>query len=127
MEPEKAHKPRKPRRRKAVIDRIEEGKWAVLHVGYKRVEKVIPVEELPEGAREGSWLKVRLVDDAVKDIIVDEKETAAVRGRVQSKLEMLRGRKGHFKPISAAETQGGSNRLQNPPSDKTESDEKRTE
>lgn len=95
-----AKKPRKPRRRKAVIDRIEDGAWAVLLVGRKEEEKVIPVSQLPEGAGEGSWLKVRLMEDGVKDIIVDEEATTAAESRVESKMEMLRSRQKTFKPIS---------------------------
>jgi hypothetical protein len=105
----KAKKPRKPRRRKAVIDRIEDGAWAVLLVGRKEEEKVIPVSQLPEGAGEGSWLKVRLMEDGVKDIIVDEEATTAARGRVESKMELLRSRQKRFQPISTPEDQNGGN------------------
>jgi hypothetical protein len=107
-------KVRKPRRQKAVIDRIEEGRFAVLLVGSKQLERVVPVEQLPEGAKAGSWLKVRVMEQGVKDMIVDEAETQVARGRVESKLDMLRNRSGYFKPISAAEVQNGSNQLQNP-------------
>jgi hypothetical protein len=116
-------KTRKPRRQKAVIDRIEEGKWAVLLVGREQRERVVPLEELPEGMQTGAWLKVRLGEQGVEDVVVDEEETAKVRGRVESKLEQLRGRQQRFKPISAAQVQDGSNRLQNPPASKAASDE----
>ena len=110
----KIPKPRRPRRQKAVIDRIEDGTWAVLLIGQKQIEKLVPVGQLPEGAREGTWLQVRLIEDAVEELVVDEAETETVRGRIASKLEMLRGRQQHFKPIPAAEIQDGSNQLHNP-------------
>jgi len=77
--PVSAKKARNPRRQKAVIDRIEEGRFAVLLVGRKQLEKVVPVEQLPEGAKAGSWLKVRVMEDGVKDMMVDEEETQAAR------------------------------------------------
>ena len=107
-------KPRRTRRQKAVIDRIEDGTWAVLLVGQKRVERLVPVGQLPEGAREGTWLRVRLNQDTVEELVVDDVETETVRGRIASKLEMLRGRQQHFKPIAASEIQDGSNQLHNP-------------
>jgi hypothetical protein len=107
-------KARNPRRQKAVIDRIEEGRFAVLLVGRKQLEKVVPVEQLPEGAKAGSWLKVRVMPEGVKDMTVDEEETQAARGRVESKLDMLRSRQGYFKPVSAADVQNRGNQLQNP-------------
>lgn len=100
-------KPRRPRLHKAVIDRLEDGKWAVLLVGREEFEKIIPVERLPQGARAGSWLKVRLEADEVREIEVDEVETRAAARRVHSKLEMLRQRGAHFKPVES-QTQTGA-------------------
>jgi hypothetical protein len=107
-------KPRRPRPRKAVIDRVEDGKWAVLLVGRDELEKIIHVDQLPQGARAGLWLKVRLEEDRVSDIEMDEAETRAAQARVSSKLEMLRQRGAHFKPVAASDVQDGSNKLQNP-------------
>ncbi len=42
---------------KAVIDRFE-GEYAVVLVGDKEIKLDIPREQLPEGAKEGSWLKI---------------------------------------------------------------------
>lgn len=105
-QPEKARKLRKPRRQQAVIDRIEDGKWAVLLVGKKEVEKIVPIEHLPQEAKAGSWLKLRMMEEGVGDIEVDEAATAAARGRIQSKMEQLRSRNNsQLKPISANEAQ----------------------
>lgn len=85
---------------KAVVDRIEDGKWAVLLIGEDQVEKVIPKASLPKRAKEGSWLRVRLEDDAVKEIILDAEATTAARGRMAAKLEQLRQRPRRLKPVT---------------------------
>lgn len=108
-------KPRRPRPQKAVVDRVEDGKWAVLLVGRDELEKIVHVDHLPKGARAGIWLKVRLENDEVHDIAVDEAETRAARARVGSKLELLRQRGAHFKPIDAATVQDSRDVLGNPP------------
>jgi len=107
-----AKKPRKPRRQKAVIDRIEEGKYAVLLVGKREVEKVVPVEHLPQGAGAGSWLKVRVMPAGVTDMLLDEEETMAAQTRVRSKLEMLRSRQSAFTPLSSSRPQNGDDTSQ---------------
>ena len=112
--PQKPRQARRPRRQKAVIDRVEEGAWAVLLVGQQEVEKIVHVDHLPDGARAGTWLKVRIEDDAVRDILVDAAETQVAKARVSSKLDMLRKRKPHFKPVAAAQVQDESNQLANP-------------
>ncbi len=48
----------------AVVDRIEDGAQAVLLVGPEEVELVLDVSALPEGTREGDWLRIHLVIDA---------------------------------------------------------------
>jgi hypothetical protein len=78
--------------RKAVIDRIEDGAWAVLLMGKKRVEKIVPVEQLPQGAKEGTRVKLHLDKDVVKEIVVDAEGTKAARRRISTKLEALRKR-----------------------------------
>lgn len=86
---------------RAVLDRIEDGKWAVLLVGEEKAEKIIPIETLPEGAKEGSWLRVQLEDDEVKEILVDAEETEKVRKRVEAAVRGLRKRKRRLKPVHA--------------------------
>jgi hypothetical protein len=116
-------KTRTPRRQKAVIDRIEEGKYAVLLIGSKQVERSIPVEQLPQGARAGSWLKVRVTDDGVKDMLVDEEATQAAEARVRSKLEMLRNRPSYFQSLAPSESQNGSIQPLNPSPSESQSPE----
>lgn len=73
---------------KAVIDRIVDGKHAVLLVGEDETERVLPVENLPDGAREGIW--VILHEDG--SIVVDEAQTDLVKSRIQEKMALLRSK-----------------------------------
>ena len=89
--------------KKAVIDRIEDNTWAVLLIGQEQTEKIVPVEQLPKEAKAGTWLRLRLEEDKIQEIIVDAEETTALRGRVASKLDKLRGRQRQFEPIQEAD------------------------
>jgi len=80
---------------KAVIDRIEDGKHAVLIVGDEEEQKIIPVNELPDGAREGTWLKVKFNGDAITYIAIDHEETAKRRERINSKMNKLKERRSN--------------------------------
>jgi hypothetical protein len=48
----------------AVVDRIEDGRHAVLLLGPHEAELVVDVSLLPEGTVEGDWLRVGLTADA---------------------------------------------------------------
>lgn len=73
---------------KAVIDRIEDGKHAVLLIGEDETERVLPVENLPEGVREGVWLILH--EDG--SIVIDEAGTTQVKSRIQEKMALLRSK-----------------------------------
>jgi hypothetical protein len=94
--------------RKAVIDRIEDGAWAVLLVGRKQTERILPVEELPEGAVEGTWLRVRIKDDVITKLVVDTAETEKVQRRIRSKVGALRTRRRRLKPRAPDEEKSES-------------------
>ena len=74
---------------KAVIDRFE-GQFAVLLVGKNERRVNVPRQDLPRGAREGHWLRVRFEGSQVVSAEIDEEETARARDRIASKLEQLR-------------------------------------
>lgn len=57
---------------KAVIDRFEED-YAVLLVGDDEVKLDVPINLLPEGCREGSWLKLRFELDPERTRSQEEK------------------------------------------------------
>lgn len=70
-----------------------DGEHAVLIVGDPpERELVVPVDDLPEGAREGHWLQVELEGDRLTRASVDQVATDRARGRVRAKLEALRKR-----------------------------------
>lgn len=66
---------------KAVVDRIE-GKTAVLLLGDDEVQLNLDLRHLPEGAQEGSHLRLRFELDAGA--------TAAARERAAARLERLK-------------------------------------
>ena len=53
----------------AVVDRIEDGTHAVLHVGPDEVELIVDVALLPHGTVEGDWLRVGLSADREADSV----------------------------------------------------------
>ena len=70
----------------AVVDRIEDGRHAVLLVGPDEVELVLDVALLPDGALEGDWLRVGLT--------ADPERTAVRRADVAARMERLRRERG---------------------------------
>jgi hypothetical protein len=64
------------------VDRIE-GDRAVLDIGGEKVE--IPAGALPEGAQEGSWLKISLAD-ASEARAAEEERLARLRKKSPPKM-----------------------------------------
>jgi hypothetical protein len=77
---------------RAVIDRIVEGRQAVLLVGASETERVVPVNRLPAGVGEGTWLRVRFAGEDLVEAEVDAGETERTKQRIEAKLERLRRR-----------------------------------
>jgi len=77
---------------KAVIDRIVDGKTAVILVGEDERQHHYPADKLPEGTREGTWLRVRVESGEIVSMEVDQEETDTVRRRIQEKMDKLRAR-----------------------------------
>ena len=74
---------------KAVIDRFEED-IAVLLVGEKERQVVVPRKSLPRGVKEGHWLKINIEEESLVSAAIDEEETARTKQRIAEKLERLR-------------------------------------
>ena len=66
---------------KAVIDRFEGG-FAIVLFGNEEIKVDIPKELLPEGVKEGSWLRVNFE--------LDLEETKKREDRIKAKLEKLK-------------------------------------
>ncbi|MFC0470452.1 DUF3006 domain-containing protein [Halalkalibacter kiskunsagensis] len=77
---------------KAIVDRLVDGKHAVLLVGAKEIEKVIPSSKLPSGVTAGTVVKVEFRGDELGSIEADHEETDKTKERIKSKLELLRER-----------------------------------
>lgn len=77
---------------KAVVDRIEDGTHAVLLVGEEEREFVVAAEQLPAGAREGTWLRARVDGEVLVVLGIDAGENEAVKQRIDDKLARLRQR-----------------------------------
>ena len=77
---------------RAVVDRIVDGRHAVLLVGESEVERIVPVDRLPGGVKEGTWLKVHFDGDELVHAEIDSATTEAVRRRIAEKLSRLRAR-----------------------------------
>ena len=77
----------KTKRTRAVVDRVEDGGTAVLHVGEDEETKVeLPASLLPEGAESGSHLLI--------NVSLDEDSRKAAENRVKALQEKLEKRGG---------------------------------
>ena len=71
------------------IDRIE-GNFAVVLYGTEEQHKIdIPLQELPETAREGHKVVLTFDNGKVIDFVIDEEATMQAKERVQSLIEKL--------------------------------------
>lgn len=77
---------------KAVIDRIVDGKTAIILVGDDERQHHYPAGKLPEGAQEGTCLRVQIENGEILSLEVDQEETDTVRRRIQEKIDKLRAR-----------------------------------
>lgn len=81
--------------RTAVIDRIVDGRFAVLQVNGDEglpLQRVVAAADLPLRAREGTWLRVRFSGKTLITVMIDDEATMQARQRVQWKIELLRQR-----------------------------------
>jgi hypothetical protein len=81
-----------PTQERAVVDRIDEG-VAVLLVGPSEREVTVPASELPDGAAEGSWLRVRGQDAELELLDLDDAADAR-RAEADERLDRLRRTRG---------------------------------
>lgn len=75
----------------AVLDRIVDGVHAVLLVGEKQEERVVPVERLGR-VREGDWLRVCFCGPVLVAAEPDPTATQRARERIAQKMARLRQR-----------------------------------
>lgn len=70
---------------KAVVDRIVDGKKAVLLVGEKETERIVPLEQLPKGTKEGSWIHI----DENGKFTLDTSAANRMKQRIEQKKAQL--------------------------------------
>lgn len=76
----------------AVLDRVVDGEHAVLLVGGRERELVVPAAELPLETRPGSWLRVTTSEDGRVTIVTDAEATERAKARIRDKMDRLRRR-----------------------------------
>jgi len=76
-----------------VIDRIEDGRIAVIFLEDDLKRYDLPVSLLPAEAREGDWLRLTISDDKVIKIEINKDETDKRRKRITEKFLRLRKKK----------------------------------
>lgn len=80
---------------RAVVDRFE-GDKAVILVGDEQKPLVVDRQHLPQGTREGHWLRAELCGDVFISAELDEQQTERARARIARKLDQLR--RGQHRP-----------------------------
>lgn len=78
---------------KAVVDRIVDGKWAVLLAESNGKEYNLPVENLPPYVKEGSIVSIILENNVVSTVKLLEDETLNEQNRINEKMNKLQSRK----------------------------------
>ncbi|WP_096436632.1 DUF3006 domain-containing protein [Alteribacter populi] len=58
--------------KQAVLDRIEDGQWAVLLVEEGKKEVLLPVQKMPHNSKEGDWFQVTFVEETVSSVVFDD-------------------------------------------------------
>ena len=80
---------RDPKDQRAVIDRITDD-WAVLLIGDQGQERRVKADELPDGAKEGSIVTVRVTGLRVEVFEVDDAATEEKRSEMKDRLGRLK-------------------------------------
>lgn len=91
---------------RAVLDRVVDDVHAVLLVGADETEQIVPRSLLPEGASEGTWLRVRFEGERLVFAVIDEETTARTAERIASKLALLRQRGGRLRRVETPPEDG---------------------
>jgi hypothetical protein len=79
---------------RGVIDRIVDGRTAVVLVGPEEDELHVPVDALPDGAEASSWVVLDLEVDPPAVTGVDHDRTEARARDVEDRLARVRARRG---------------------------------
>lgn len=76
------------------IDRIEDERFAVILIDSLGKEFVVNVWDLPETAKEGSYLTITLIDGEISGLVVNQQETETMEKEISEKLQRIKSRSG---------------------------------
>lgn len=78
-----------------VVDRIVDGKVAVIIIEGLGKELDVPLGDLPLEVTEGDWLNIKLGWSGVPvEVVKNEQETLKRKERIKSKMDRLKRRSG---------------------------------
>ncbi|MBT2570679.1 DUF3006 domain-containing protein [Planococcus sp. ISL-110] len=77
---------------KGILDRIEDGRHAVILVEKEGVELILPADRLPEGSRINSWFTIDAENGQLM-VTLDEELSLAKSGQAEELIARLRTRK----------------------------------
>lgn len=75
---------------KGYLDRIEDNQFAVILVEEMKKEFIIPVGNLPEGSKEKSYFEIRIENDKIISMKLDEQTTQSEQEKVDDLMTKLR-------------------------------------
>ena len=84
-----SHDRRSDDTQRAVIDRITDG-WAVILVGDREQERHLRVDDLPDGAEEGSIVQVRMAGLKIEVVGIEDAAADEKRAEMKDRLSRLR-------------------------------------
>lgn len=84
---------------KGILDRIEDGRLAVILIEELQQEITLPIAFLPEGSRVNSWFDIELEGQEIKSIALDAEATEVKRDKASKLMKRLKmkQRKSRFK------------------------------
>lgn len=77
---------------KGFLDRIEDNQLAVILMEEINKEIIIPVEELPEGSKENTWLHMEKSNGSYQAVAIDKEKTTKEAQKSKDLLARLRAR-----------------------------------
>ncbi len=84
---------------KGMLDRIEDGQFAVILIEGLQKEVTLPVSWLPEGSHVNSWFNIELEGEKITSIALDTETTAVQADKAFELMGRLKAkqRKSRFK------------------------------
>ena len=77
---------------KGYLDRIEDNDLAVILIEDINEEIIIPLDQLPEGSTENTWLQLEKTDDSFQVIAIDDEKTEQETETSQDLMAKLRAK-----------------------------------